>query len=459
MPRSPLATTTAHESQSPSHIPGTNARVPHLKQSHRLRWGRKLSIPTQIALAFALASAAKAQTPKLSSAVPAAAEIFANTHSTAMVLVIVRDRETYLQGFGETSPGSGKAPGPDSLLRLCSLTKIFATDLLVKLMDDPATARLVRLDAPLQAFAPKGLHVPGPPAPPITLGDLATHTAGLPREVTPAPRGAPHFTFPDFDQRWAWLPRQRLRTTPGTAALYSNVGFDLLGDALAAAARKPYPQLLAERTTRPLGMANTTFLPTQAQCTRLLIGYHKPRGVEPPFCTPTDESAGSAGLYSTPADMVKWLEYLLGTSENPALRQNPAAQATYLQPSDLASVHGLDHAGDPTGIGLGWVHTNEASGPGLIIEKTGGGGGFTTYIAMLPAKHLGVFIALSEGGHWVEETATGEHHFNPFYATNNLLLALAGLPPMPSPPERPAPAPRAKRAAKHPAKHAAKRKH
>ncbi len=108
-----------------------------------------------------------------------AAEIFQQTGSTAMVLVVVRGREVHFRSFGETAPGSGQLPQPDAMLRLCSLTKIFATDLLVKLMGDKS----VRLDDPLERFAPAKTKVPtltvrGAAARPMTLGDLATHTAG-----------------------------------------------------------------------------------------------------------------------------------------------------------------------------------------------------------------------------------------------------------------------------------------
>ncbi len=340
-----------------------------------------------------------------------------------MVLVVVRDREVHIRTFGETAPGSAQLPGPDSVLRLCSLTKIFATDLLTKLLAD----NTVRLDDPLQRFAPAKVKVPtqtlhGPATRPFTLGDLATHTAGLPREIGPAPVGTPHFTFPDHAQRWAWLPRQKLHASPGTVASYSNVGFDLLGDALQSAARKPYPQLLAERTLLPLGLHDTTFTPNESQCGRLLRGFHKPRLHEPPLCTDTQASAGSAGLYSTPSDMASWLQYLLGTSD---LRQNPAAQAVYVQPSSLRSMTGLDHAGEPSGIGLGWIILDAPTTATRIVQKTGGGGGFSTYIALDQAHHTGVFIALTEGGDW---------HTKPFRDTNDLLLALSNLPPMADPP-------------------------
>ena len=81
---------------------------------------------------------------------------------------------------------------------------------------------------------------------PITLEELATHTAGLEREIGTAPRRTPHFSYPDYETRWYWLASTELKFTPGTQAYYSNVGFDLLSDALANAAHEPYAALLAE---------------------------------------------------------------------------------------------------------------------------------------------------------------------------------------------------------------------
>lgn len=341
-----------------------------------------------------------------------------------MVLVLVRGNEVFFRGYGETAPGSQQPPTPDSLLRLCSLSKIFATDLLIKL----AQAHTVRLDDTLQRFAPLGARVPFR-GKPITLADLATHTAGLPRELEPTPRGLAHFTFPDYATRWHWLPNQRLRSIPGTAALYSNISFDLLGDALQAAAHKPYPQLLAERTLLPLNMRQTTFVPTPAQCSRLLVTA-KDEGP----CTSTEATAASSGLYSTAADMARWLKYLLATG-SPA--QNPAAQAVYLLPANLTSVQGLDHAGQPTGIGLGWMHLLAPDDPSHLVEKTGGGAGFVTYIALDHARNTALFVAFTEGH--------GSTHFNVFKAANDLLMTVSGLPPMPPEPVHPATTPVRKR--------------
>ena len=341
------------------------------------------------------------------------ADLYTNSNATGLVLVVVRGKQMYFHSYGEAVPGSNRAPSMDSEVRLCSLTKIFTTDLLTKFVADGK----VRLDDPLKKFAPNGAVVPEKDGA-ITLEDLATHTAGLEREIGTAPRRTPHFSYPDYETRWHWLASTELKFTPGTKAFYSNVGFDLLSDALAEASHTPYPKLLETRTLAPLKMWDTTFFPNPRQCERLMTGARE----EGP-CTITANTEGSGGLYSTPADMVKFLSYLVGAG-SPA--QAESARDVYLMPSSLKGQYGLDHAGRPSGIGLGWMHLGANGDISHVIEKTGGGGGFTTYIAIHPASHTAVFVAMTEGraGGW-------KPGFNLFKASNNGLLALAGLPPLP----------------------------
>ena len=82
----------------------------------------------------------------------------------------------------------------------------------------------------------------------------------------------------------------------------------------------------------------------------------------------------------------------------------------------------------PSGIGLAWVRLGPArldphGSPSTILQKTGAGAGFTTYIALNPANRTAVFFAIMEG--------TGGWHTNPFEAANNILLSLSNLPPLP----------------------------
>ncbi len=384
--------------------------------------------PTALLLTPALAQMQPSPSlPDLRSAGPLGADLFLRSGATGMVLVIVRNDQVFFHGYGETAPNSHQVPTADSVVRLCSLTKIFTTDVLTKLAGD----KTIRLDDPLQRFASPRVVVPKRNRP-ITLADLATHTSGLPRELGNGPPGTPPFTFPDYRTRWRWLPNQRLRSTPGAAALYSNVGFDLLGDALQSAAHRSYTSLLAQRTLNPLHMRQTTLFPNAAQCGRLLVAADD----EGP-CTATEATAGSSGLYSTATDMAIWLKYLLGTGGSGIPAQNPAAQAVYLLPANLVSEKGLDHAGKSTGIGLGWIHILPPGDPSEIIEKTGGGAGYETYIAINQSRHTALFLAATDG--------PVDMHFNIFNAANKMLLAVAGLPPLP----REAPKPVVSRRRRH----------
>ena len=62
----------------------------------------------------------------------------------------------------------------------------------------------------------------------------------------------------------------------------------------------------------------------------------------------------------------------------------------YFQRHDLVSLKGMDVPGQADALGLGWVYMAPKDGLPGIIQKTGGGGGFITYMAMIPAKTSGV---------------------------------------------------------------------
>src|SRR5579859_6561710 len=75
-------------------------------------------------------------------------ELYTNSGATGLVLVVVRGGQVYFHGYGEAVPGSHVAPTRESVVRLCSLTKIFTTDLLAKMVADGT----VRLDDPLEKY-------------------------------------------------------------------------------------------------------------------------------------------------------------------------------------------------------------------------------------------------------------------------------------------------------------------
>src|SRR5271165_4084106 len=188
----------------------------------------------------------------------------------ALVIGAVLRGETSIQGFGRRRDGADAAPDGETLFRIGSITKAFTGQVLASLAAD----RVVSLADPLTQYVPDFIAPLSEGGRSIRLVDLATHSAGLPREVPHDP-GPPDDPFVNITREAfvSWLRANPLLFTPGTAVLYSNFGFDLLAAALASAARKPYPDLIAERVLKPLGLDDTTFTLSGDQTARLMRGH------------------------------------------------------------------------------------------------------------------------------------------------------------------------------------------
>lgn len=186
---------------------------------------------------------------------------------------------------------------------------------------------------------------------PITLVNLATHTSALPREQPGGAAHRPVFVWPTREQRWKYLSTAKLKAAPGSQAAYSNLAFDLLADALANASGKPYTQLFEEQITRPLGMKDTTYTPSPDQCRRLMVAE---RGASP--CNNTLAAIGSGGVYSTPGDMMRWMQQYLSSDFYQRSNQADRMQTLIYQRAQFTKVIGMDVPGKADALGLGWVY-------------------------------------------------------------------------------------------------------
>ncbi|MGH6895336.1 MAG: D-alanyl-D-alanine-carboxypeptidase/endopeptidase AmpH [Geminicoccaceae bacterium] len=317
--------------------------------------------------------------------------MFMDSGATGMVLAVVRGDEDMVVGFGETAKGSGQEPDGKSLLRVGSISKAFAGELLGGL----AAEGKVGLTDPLQRYAPDGARVPDLDGRTITLLDLATHGAALPRELPlPPPAGSPPFAWPTNVDSYAWLAGYKLPWEPGSIAAYSNVGFNLLGGALATATGQSYEDLLRERITGPLGMADTVVAPSEEQCARLMTGYGIP-GAEAAPCVGTANIAASGGVYSTADDMVLWLRHNLARADAAVWPTLALTHAAYVQRQDLDAAIGFDEAGTMDAIALAWLVEMADGHRPMILQKTGGLAGFMSYVAFAPGRDVGAFVAVN----------------------------------------------------------------
>lgn len=304
-------------------------------------------------------------------------KIFAASKAPGMVATIVDGDQVFTQGFGRTNATNSTTPDEHTLVRLNSLSKLMAGEILASLSHQGA----ISLGDTLQRHAPAGRRVPTVPgASAIAIRDLMIHTSGLPRDLPKAlwrQRGAPG------DSRWSWLAANRPVRAPGLIAEYSNVAWLLLGDAMEQAAREPYPELLQRFVTNPVQLGETTLAPNNRQCARLLAASDA-------SCDASATTAASWGVYSTSVDMARWMQALMNAMPGTAFH-------TSLQPivtrESLRGLRALDFAGHTQAIGWGWLHMTLGGEP--VIQKTGGGVRTMNYIIMSPKNKRALFITVS----------------------------------------------------------------
>lgn len=215
-------------------------------------------------------------------------------------------RHFFAYGQGETD---GKPLGPDTRFPIGSLTKGYTAALLSLLVDEGT----LRWDATLAELLPQLKLTP--PAARLTLLQLATHSAGLPRQPTDLGllTGLLRFTFTgsnfyevlDADGLARFMAGFTPPARPEPA--YSNIGYALIGLAIETRTGRPLPALLAEKVLAPLQLAHTGFEPGDAHRAQGHVGdqpYFMPRGKKVSDWRFPPAMQGSAALYSSAADLL-----------------------------------------------------------------------------------------------------------------------------------------------------------
>ena len=203
------------------------------------------------------------------------------------------------------------------------------------------------LTDPLQRYV-RDTKVPTFGAHPITLLDLATHSAGLPREMGGTP--------PDVDSRGLADARgslemaARLQAALGT--LHHRRIFQCRLRPFGRCHRNGRWPILSRSAARAChGTARHGGHRLRADSrsnARLMIGTGL-GGAGP--CVDTHATDGSGGLYSTGNDMARWLRHNIEDTDGTLA----LSHAVYRQRQGLPAAIGFDEAGPMAGLGLGWV--------------------------------------------------------------------------------------------------------
>lgn len=159
--------------------------------------------------------------------------------AVGFMIGIVKDGQTQVIAYGETSKGSKVKPDADTVYEIGSISKVFTGILLA----DMVRKGIVKLDDPVQKYLPEGVKMPILDGKTITLEHLVTHTSGLPRMPDNFMPADPANPFADYSesQMYKFLEGHKLRRPPGQYE-YSNYGMGLLGHFLARKMGKTYEQ-------------------------------------------------------------------------------------------------------------------------------------------------------------------------------------------------------------------------
>lgn len=323
------------------------------------------------ALAAVLGTAAAAA-PVLPARIAQVAQQYVDAGTyPAMVVVMVDHGRSQIAGFGQLA--DGHAPDGKTVFEIGSVTKTFTALLLAEAVQ----AKTLTLDTPVADLLP-GFSIPARHGKPITLGLLAEQFSGLPRlpgNLQPADLGNPYVDY-SRDRLKAFLAGYRLPRDPGAAYEYSNLGFGLLGDALAQRAGLSYGELVQRTVLAPLGMSSTGTALTPAMRTRLAPSHDELGQAAKHW--DFGSLAGAGGLLSDGEDMLRYLRANMGELKT------PLASAMRLAQAPRRDIGGGDR------IGLAWMihHTPH----GDVVWHNGETGGYSSFIGFTPDGRRGVVI-------------------------------------------------------------------
>ncbi len=121
---------------------------------------------------------------------------------------------------------------------------------------------------------------------------------------------------------------------------------------------------------------------------------HGVRGAGIPDVPTGDVIVGSGGLYSTPNDLLRWMQWHLERLSDKDAETRMLDHAAYLVRDGLRPVQGMDESGHMDAMSLGWVMMMPEGNRPLILQKAGGLQGTFTYIAFAPTRGAGRGLAM-----------------------------------------------------------------
>jgi D-alanyl-D-alanine-carboxypeptidase/D-alanyl-D-alanine-endopeptidase len=212
----------------------------------------------------------------------------------------------------------------------------------------------------------------------ITLLDLITHTSGLPFMPPLPDSSAAKYSAKDI---YAYLANFGLPYDIGTQWDYSNLGYWLLSEVLAARGGADYEHLLFKRIIVPLGITNTRFVASSAMKEKFAIGHYASMQPAESFLSLPGYAImpAAGGLLSSVDDLLTIPAIALGYRSSPLA----ALVASCLGTRRPTPTKGSEQA-------LGWTVLQDTAGQ--LVFRDGGTYGHASAMIWDPGKRIGVVV-------------------------------------------------------------------
>ncbi|HYW47074.1 MAG TPA: serine hydrolase domain-containing protein [Bryobacteraceae bacterium] len=337
------------------------------------------------------------------------------THFAGAVVVIVRDGQvSFEKGYGYADFAARQPVDPKhTLFRVASNSKMFVWTSVMQLVEEGKLA----LHADVNKYL-RGMQIPPTFAEPVTLEHLMTHTAGFEDKIIGLFAKTPDRLRPLGDLMKTDMPRRIF--PPGKVTAYSNYGTSLAALIVEQVAGAPYEEYVRTRILDPLGMKYATLTQPVPKdiAPNLSKGYRwtGDRLKEETFeyvpwapCGAMSISGEDMGRFM----MAHLNDGALGAARivRPETARAMREKLTSFSPRINGMLHGF--------MEMNWNGET-------ILGHGGDTIWFHSLTAMLPARHLGIFVAYN-----TDSGAPARDQFSSVFLDHYFPRPLAQEPPPP----------------------------
>lgn len=307
-----------------------------------------------------------------------------------LTAMVVRGEDTLLaQAYGQADVEWDVEMPLDAMFEIGSVAKQFTAAAILQLRDEGKLS----LDDPITKWLPD-FNTRGNA---VTLRRLMDHTSGIAGITELREFGAlrTNLQFPR-DSALALINRQPFQFATGTAQVYNNSAFILLGHVIEKASGMTYENYIEQKIFAPLGMTRSSYCNSSENVPRRAHGYGIQNGriLRAPTNVHTWPFAAGS-ICSTAGDIVKWLQGLHGGKV-----LSPRSYQEMTTPATLAD-------GTPLNYGMGIGVGTDVRGL-RVIGHGGSIPGFAAEAAWYPDAQMAVVVLMNTTGNLDPGALTSE---------------------------------------------------